>query len=76
MTKVGLQFLLASSGAAEVIFQPQQAANSVNISRSIPLDLTDLLDNRGFGKDVGDADFDGEHSSPTPLCTVTRSFTG
>ena len=61
--KPSLWILYVGYVTAEVIFQPQNAANSKNASRSITLDISDLYDNRGFGKEVGDADFNGYHST-------------
>ena len=55
--------LFAPVALAQVIFQPQHAGNSKNVSRSVPIDLSEHLDNRGFGMQPGDADFDGTNSS-------------
>lgn len=55
--------LCTQVAVAQVIFQPQHAANSKNVSRSISVDLSEYLDNRGFGMQPGDANFDGTDSS-------------
>ena len=39
--------------------------NSNELTRSFPLNISNLFDNRGFGKDIGDANFDGSNSRLT-----------
>lgn len=48
--------------AAQLVVQPQHRNNTNESPRSIPVDITSLLNNRGFGKDIGDANFDGSNS--------------
>lgn len=48
-----------SSVAAQLVIQPQHRNNTNEASRSIPIEIDHLFNNRGFGKVGGDADFDG-----------------
>ena len=48
-----------ASVAAQLIIQPQHRNNTNEVSRSVPLEINHLFNNRGFGKVGGDANFDG-----------------
>ncbi|KAK7992123.1 hypothetical protein PG988_000917 [Apiospora saccharicola] len=48
-----------SSVAAQLVIQPQHKNNTNEVSRTIPIEIGRLFDNRGFGKVGGDANFDG-----------------
>ncbi|KAK8069400.1 hypothetical protein PG994_006016 [Apiospora phragmitis] len=48
-----------SSVAAQLVIQPQHRNNTNEVSRTIPIDIVHLFNNRGFGKAGGDANFDG-----------------
>lgn len=53
--------------AAQLVVQPQRRENTNKTSRAIPVDITYLFNNRGFGGAVGDADFDGYNSRSLSL---------
>ena len=55
--------LLALTSSASVIFQPQNAVDSNETVKSIPIKLNSIFNNRGFGKGPRDANFDTYHSS-------------
>ncbi|KAK7931825.1 glycoside hydrolase family 29 protein [Apiospora marii] len=48
-----------SSVAAQLVIQPQHRNNTNEVSRSMPIEIDHLFNNRGFGKVGGDANFDG-----------------
>ncbi|KAK8044989.1 hypothetical protein PG993_005013 [Apiospora rasikravindrae] len=48
-----------STVAAQLIIQPQHRNNTGEVSRTIPVGIDHLFNNRGFGKAGGDANFDG-----------------
>lgn len=48
--------------SAQLVIQPQHRDNTNETSRAVSLNITDFLDNRGFGQTVGDANFDGYNS--------------
>jgi hypothetical protein len=52
---------LLSVGWAQV-FNPLYTSTQLSPARTLPLDLSHILDNRGFGESPGDADFDGSQS--------------
>ncbi|KAK8098567.1 glycoside hydrolase family 29 protein [Apiospora kogelbergensis] len=55
-----IMFLVSvASVAAQLVIQPQHRNNTVEVSRSIPLGINHLFNNRGFGKVGHDANFDG-----------------
>ncbi|KAK7943124.1 glycoside hydrolase [Apiospora aurea] len=54
-----------SSVAAQLVIQPQHRNNTNEVSRTIPIDVGHLFNNRGFGKSGGDANFDGAGQGQT-----------
>ncbi|KAK8879926.1 glycoside hydrolase [Apiospora arundinis] len=48
-----------SSVAAQLVIQPQHRNNTNEVSRTFPVKVDHLFNNRGFGKAGGDANFDG-----------------
>jgi hypothetical protein len=58
-------FLLLSLTSAQVIFQPQNESTSQQVIKSTPLNITGLYNNHGFGRKIGDANFDSLNGLPT-----------
>jgi hypothetical protein len=58
-----LVLLLSSLISAQVLFQPQNEATSRQVIKSTPLNITNLHNNRGFGRKIGDANFDSFNGS-------------
>lgn len=50
----------AAAAGFELVINPKNRQNSIEPSSSVPIDLSPLRNNRGFGREPGDADFDGE----------------
>lgn len=55
--------------AAQLVYQPQHADNTNGSSRAVPLNITHLANNRGFGMTVGDASYDGYNSESVKIFT-------
>jgi hypothetical protein len=53
--------IAVSSGQAQV-FNPLYTSVQYSDTRTKPVNITEFLDNRGFGWSPGDADFDGSQS--------------
>lgn len=51
------------SAVSAQVFNPLYTSTQLPKVSSRPIDISDLLDNRGFGQAPGEADFDGKQST-------------
>ena len=73
LLRILLLSLLAGRTPAEVLFKPQNVFESLSgPGPSFALDLSNFTNNRAFGIEPGDADFDGSKGQTHPFRCPTR----
>ncbi|KAK7755056.1 hypothetical protein SLS62_002871 [Diatrype stigma] len=56
---IALTGAAAAASSEQLVINPKNRQNSAEASSAVPIDLSHLRNNRGFGREPGDADFDG-----------------